>query len=140
MLIETVLRPKRLASVQLGTQISICFPRMLPPVSVTVYWPEYEPAPRKTWLPNRRTLRSAAIIPRLTPPPVAVRPFKQYAVATKDPRLAAVAFAALTETVSLTNLVSGSGFVLLVSSIDVSVLGCDSFAILRTFSGLDCCA
>jgi hypothetical protein len=38
-LTEIVLRPNRLASAQLGTQMSISRPLMPPPVSLTRYWP-----------------------------------------------------------------------------------------------------
>ena len=134
MLTRTVRLPNLLASEQVGTQMSILRPRIPPPVSDTVYCPVYDPAPKRIWLPSFNTPGSAAIIPRRTPPPVAVLPFKQYAVATKLPRLAALA--ALTIPVVLTNLfVSASLFVVICFVSDVSVLTCESFAILRTFAG-----
>jgi len=77
----TDLRPKRIASEQLGTQMSKMRPLIAPPVSATVYVPLYEPAVIWMRVPSGKTRGSAATIPRLTPPPLAVLPCRQYAVA-----------------------------------------------------------
>ena len=80
------------------------------------------------------------MMPRRTPCPIAVLPFKQYAVAVKDPLLIAPADAAaettfFSETVFLTNFLSSattSGLSILFS------FNCESFAELRTDSVLAC--
>jgi len=73
--------PNRIASRLLAVQISIRRPRTIPPVSATKYSPLQSPASSLTRDPNGNTRGSAAMMPLLTGFPLAVRPFKLYAVA-----------------------------------------------------------
>src|SRR5437870_12472840 len=67
-------RPNRSASRVLGVHMSIRLPRTAPPVSATIYSPLNDPASRRTLVPRGNTAGSAAIKPRLTGRPLAVRP------------------------------------------------------------------
>src|SRR5712692_8304390 len=71
-------------------------PLIAPPVSATRYSPLNEPASTRTRVPRGKTDGSAAIKPRLTGFPLAVRPRRLYAVATYDCAGAAMTGAAST--------------------------------------------
>jgi hypothetical protein len=79
-------------------------------------------------------------MPRRTEPPVAVLPFKQYAVAVKLPRLED--FEALTIAVVLINLSLSDSCCVFVFVLTGSWIGssafCESVAILRVFTGRLC--
>src|ERR1044071_4063992 len=76
-----VRRPNCMASRDDGVQISTMRPLIAPPVSATTYSPLHGPASMRTRVPRGRCLGSAAIKPRLTYIPLAVRPRRLYAVA-----------------------------------------------------------
>src|SRR6185503_13812189 len=75
-------RPNRIASRDVGIQMSIRLPRTIAPVSATRYSPLYAPASSRTREPKGKCLGSAAIKPFATMRPLAVRPRRLYAVAT----------------------------------------------------------
>src|SRR5215210_2054017 len=77
----TLRRPNCRASRVDGVQISILRPFIAPPVSATRYSPLQGPASSRTRVPSGRCLGSAAINPRVTCCPLAVRPRRLYAVA-----------------------------------------------------------
>src|SRR5581483_26263 len=77
----TMRLPNCIASRVVGVQISILRPRTAPPVSATRYSPLQLPASNRTRVPRGKTLGSAAINPRETTRPLAVRPRRLYAVA-----------------------------------------------------------
>ncbi len=113
---------------------------MAPPVSDTRYVPLHAPAFITTFEPSFKTLGSAAIRPRRTPCPIAVRPEKQYAVAENAPRLAP-APVAFDEPVFVTNFLSSVSSVKTAPTsslllIVLSVLVCESVAIMRASSCL----
>src|SRR5882724_3403159 len=70
----TARRPNCTASRAVGVQMSIRLPLTEPPVSPTTYSPLKDPASSRTRVPRGKTAGSAAINPRLTGIPLAVRP------------------------------------------------------------------
>src|SRR4030095_15264519 len=77
----TARRPKRIASPEVGVQISMRRPLTAPPVSATTYSPLQAPASTRTRVPIGKKRGSAAITPLAAGLPLAVRPRRLYAVA-----------------------------------------------------------
>ena len=74
----TARRPKRIASPEVGVQMSMRRPLTAPPVSATTYSPLQAPASTRTRVPIGKTRGSAAITPLATGLPLAVRPRRLY--------------------------------------------------------------